>query len=66
VLVQVVGSSRSGLPHAVGIAVCDDDAGVMQEPVQQADRGGVLGQEPAPLIEGPVAGNAECAAFVGC
>ena len=41
------------------------DAGVVQEPVQQADGGGVLGQEPAPGFEGPVAGDAQGAAFVG-
>jgi len=28
----------------------------VEEPVQQADGGGVLGQEPAPGLEGPVAG----------
>jgi hypothetical protein len=37
----------------------------MQQPVQQADGGGVLGQEAAPLVEGPVAGDAEGEAFVG-
>ena len=37
----------------------------MEEPVQQADGGGVLGQEPAPGLEGPVAGDAEGSAFVG-
>jgi hypothetical protein len=35
------------------------DAGVVQQPVQQADSGGVLGQEPAPGLEWPVAGDAE-------
>ena len=38
---------------------------MVQEPVEQADRGGVLGQEPAPFLEGPVAGDGEAAAFVG-
>jgi hypothetical protein len=38
---------------------------VVQEPVEQADGGGVLGQEPAPGLEGPVAGDAQGAAFVG-
>jgi phenylpyruvate tautomerase PptA (4-oxalocrotonate tautomerase family) len=41
-----------------------DDVGVVQEPVEQADGGGVLGQEPAPLVEGPVGGDAQGAAFV--
>ena len=35
-----------GLAHPVGIAGCDDDAGVVEQAVQEADRGGVLGQEP--------------------
>jgi hypothetical protein len=38
---------------------------VVEESVEQADRGGVFGQEPAPLLEGPVAGDGEAAAFVG-
>ena len=38
---------------------------MVQQPVQEADGGGVLGQEPAPLVEGPVGGDAERAAFVG-
>src|ERR1019366_1767634 len=57
--------SGPGFAHAVGVAVGDDDVGVVQQPVEQADGGGVLGQEPAPLVEGPVAGGAHGAAFVG-
>ena len=38
---------------------------MVEQPVEQADGGGVLGQEPAPRIEGPVAGDAQGAAFVG-
>jgi hypothetical protein len=38
---------------------------VVQETVEQADRGGVFGQEPAPLVEGPVGADAQGAAFVG-
>jgi hypothetical protein len=53
------------LAHAVGLAVGDHDVGVVQQPVEQADRGGVFGQEPSPGVEGPVAGDAEGAAFVG-
>jgi hypothetical protein len=37
----------------------------MEQAVQEADRGGVLGQEPAPLVERPMAGDAESASFVG-
>jgi hypothetical protein len=33
--------------------------------VEQADGGGVLGQEPAPGLKRPVAGDAQGAAFVG-
>ena len=32
----------------------DDDVAVVQEPVEHADGGGVLGQEPAPRLERPV------------
>jgi hypothetical protein len=53
------------LAHAVGLAVGDDDVGVVQESVEQADRGGVFGQEPAPLLEGPVGADRQGAAFVG-
>ena len=38
---------------------------MVQQPVEQADGGGVLGQEPAPLVEGPVAGDAQGTAFAG-
>jgi len=37
----------------------------VKQAIQEADGGGALGQEPAPLVEGPVAGDAEGAAFVG-
>ena len=43
-----------GVFHAVGVAVGDDDGGVVQEPVEDADGGGLLGQEAAPLFERPV------------
>jgi hypothetical protein len=43
-----------GVFHAVGLAVGDDDGGVVQEAVQGADCGGLFGQESAPLFEGPV------------
>ena len=53
------------MAHAVGIAGRDHDIRVVEQPVEKADGGGVLGQEPAPLVEGPVAGDAQGAAFVG-
>ena len=51
--------------HAVAVADGDDDVAVVQEPVEHADGGGVLGQEPAPGLERPVRADAERAAFVG-
>ena len=63
--VGLVPPRGSGLSHAVGLAVGDDDVAVVQEPVEQADGGGVFGQEPAPGFEGPVGADAEGAAFVG-
>ncbi len=45
----VLPSVVSRVAHAVGLAVGDDDGGVVQEPVQDADGGGVFGQESAPL-----------------
>src|ERR1700729_4450005 len=65
VLLRSGSSFGSGFAHAVGVAVGDHDAGVVQQPVEEADGGGVLGQEPAPGFEGPVAGDAQGAAFVG-
>jgi len=47
-------SSFSGLFHPVAVAVGDHDVAVVQEPIEHADRGGVLGQEPAPGLERPV------------
>ena len=58
-------SFGSGLAHAVGVAAGDHDVGVVEQPVEEADGGGVLGQEAAPLVEWPVAGDAEGAALVG-
>ncbi len=42
-----------------------DDDGVVEEPVQEADGGGVFGEEPAPVLERPVRRDAERASFVG-
>ena len=58
-------SSGAGLAHAERLAFGGHDDGVVQEPVEQADGGGVLGQEPAPLVEGPVGADAQSAAFIG-
>jgi hypothetical protein len=38
-------SSLSGLAHPVEAAACDDHVGVVEQPVQDADGGGVLGQD---------------------
>jgi hypothetical protein len=42
----------------------DDDA-VVKEPVEEADGGGVIGEEVSPVLERPVGCDAEGAAFVG-
>jgi hypothetical protein len=54
-----------GLAHPERVAVGDDDAGVVQQPVEDAYGGGVFGQEAAPLLEGPVGGHGQGASFVG-
>jgi len=41
------------------------DIRVMEQAVQEADRGGVLGKEPAPLVERSAGGHPERAALVG-
>ena len=52
-----------GVLHAVGLAVGHDDRGVVQKPVEDADRGGLLGQESTPLLERPVRADGQGAAF---
>jgi hypothetical protein len=47
-------SLGSGLAHAERLSFGDHDDGVVQEAVEQADGGGVLGQEASPLVERPV------------
>ena len=54
-----------GVLHAVGLAVGDDDGGVVQEAVEDADGGGLLWQESAPLLKGPVRADGQGSAFVG-
>lgn len=39
-----------GVFHSVGLAVGDDDGGVVQEAVEDAASGGVLGQEATPAM----------------
>ena len=53
------------MAHAVGLAAGDHGGGVVQEPVEHRDGGGVFGQEPAPVFEGPVRRQAQGSAFVG-
>ena len=53
-----------GVAHAVGLTVGYDHGGVVQQAVEDAGRGGVLGQEAAPLLERPVGGHRKGAAFV--
>src|SRR5215472_15532761 len=54
-----------GLAHPERLAFRDDHTGVVEEAVEHGDGGGVVGQEAAPLVEGPVAGQAQAAALVG-
>ena len=51
--------------HSIGLTVGDDDGGVVQQAVEDADGGGLLGQESAPLLKGPVRADGQRAAFVG-
>ena len=53
------GSCRAGLFHPVGLALGGDDDGVVEQPIEEADRGGVFGEEPSPFFEGPVGSDAE-------
>jgi hypothetical protein len=50
-----------GVFHAVG----DDDGGVVQQPVEDAEGGGQFGPEPDPLLEGPVLSDGQGAALGG-
>jgi hypothetical protein len=54
-----------GIFHAVGLPVGDDDGGVVQQSVEDADGGGLLGQESTPLLERPVRADGQGSAFVG-
>jgi hypothetical protein len=55
----------AGFAHAVALTAGDHGVAVVQQLVQQADGGGVLGQEPAPVLERVVAADAEGLALVG-
>lgn len=55
----------SGVFHPVGFALGEHDGGVVQQPVQDADGGGVFGAEVTPLLERSVGGDRQRAAFVG-
>ena len=54
-----------GFAHAERLALGGDDDGVVQEPVEEADGGGVFGQEAAPVLERPVRSDAKGSSFVG-
>ena len=58
-------SFGAGLAHPERLAFGGHDDGVVQEPVEEADGGGVFGQEAAPAVEGPVGTDAEGAALIG-
>jgi hypothetical protein len=53
------------LAHPERLALGGHDDAVVQETVQQADRGGVPGQEAAPLVKWPVRADAQGAALGG-
>jgi len=55
----------AGFAHAVALAVGDDGGDVVQEPVDEADGGGLVSEELAPVLEGAVAGAAEAGGLVG-
>ena len=57
--------TAAGLLHAERLALGDDDDGVMEQAVQQRGGGALLGQEAPPLVERPVAGDAQARALVG-
>ena len=50
--------------HPERLAFGDDEHVVVQQSVEQADRRRAVGQEPPPVLEGPVRGNPERAAFI--
>ena len=52
-------SFGAGLFHAERFAGGGDDDGVVEEPVEEADGGGVFGEEPAPFFERPVGSDAK-------
>jgi hypothetical protein len=49
--------------HPVGLAVGDDDGGVVEQSVENRRCGGVLGQEPTPLLEWPVRGDRQWSTY---
>ena len=61
---QATSPAGQRLAHPEALAVGHDDRGVMEQPVEERHRGRVLGDEPAPLLERPVAGDPERPALV--
>src|SRR5688572_8596715 len=55
----------AGFLEAERLAGGDDHDGVVEETVEQRGGGGLDRQEAAPVLEGPVAGDAEALALVG-
>src|SRR5919202_24480 len=55
----------AGLFEAERLARSDDHDGVVQEAVEEGGRGGLDGQEVPPLLERPVAGQAQATPLVG-
>jgi hypothetical protein len=45
--------------HAERLPICADNDGVEEKTVKWRDSRGLIGQEVAPLLEGPVAGQSQ-------
>src|SRR5215207_4643746 len=58
-------STCACLFHAPRVTRRDDHDRVMQEAIEEGNRGRLHWQEVAPLLKGPVAGHSQAAAFVG-
>ena len=54
-----------GLFDTERFPVRDHDDAVVDETVEQGNRGRLVGQEPAPFLEGPVAGDGDNSASIG-
>ena len=56
--------SGGAVGESVAVAGGGDDVGVVAEPVEQRDGGGLVGQEPSPVLERAVRADGDGASFV--